>query len=95
MQSSAFLAFAVLASPSRVSIVRRIPFMVLGTLSLLVLNLVRIISLYYTGVWFPRAFDAMHIDVWQPIFIFLPLVMWVVWARATMRRKPRKADVHA
>ena len=94
LQSSVFLLFAVLASPFRLSLRSRLPFIVVGTLCLLLLNLVRIISLYYTGVHFPQAFDAMHLDVWQPVFIFSPLVMWVVWARWVMRRRTASSDVH-
>ena len=95
LQSSVFFAFAVLASPSRFSVLGKIPFMFVGTGFLLLLNLVRIISLYYTGIWYPRAFDAMHLDVWQPVFIFLPLVLWVIWARWAMQSRPKKRDVHA
>ena len=94
LQSSVFFAFAVLASPSRFSLMRKLPVMLVGTGFFLLLNLVRIVSLYYTGIWYPRAFDAMHLDVWQPVFIFLPLILWVIWARGAMRSRPKKRDVH-
>ena len=94
LQSSVFLIFAVLASPFTLSLRSRLPFIIVGTLFLLLLNLVRIISLYYTGVYFPRAFEAMHLDVWQPVFIFVPLVLWIVWARWVMRRRTVSSDVH-
>ena len=94
LQSSVFLMFAVLASPFRLSLRSRLPFVIVGTLFLLLLNLVRIISLYYTGVYFPQAFEAMHLDVWQPVFIFVPLVLWIVWARWVMRRRTASSDVH-
>jgi exosortase/archaeosortase family protein len=55
-----------------------------GTGALLTINLVRIITLYYTRIHRPDWFHAMHVDVWQPAFIFLALFFWVVWAlRAT------------
>jgi exosortase/archaeosortase family protein len=54
--------------------------LLVGVSTLLVLNLVRIISLYYTGVFWPRAFEIMHIDVWQPAFVLLSLFFWIVWA---------------
>ncbi len=86
IQASAFFVFIVLASPSAVSMVRRLPVLLMGVSLLLVLNLVRIISLYYTGVHFPSAFEIMHIDVWQAFFIFTPLILWIMWVRRTMRR---------
>ena len=93
IQASAFFVFAMLASPLRSPIRSRIVPIVIGTSALLVINLGRIISLYYTGVYYRSAFDAMHLDVWQALFIFLPLFFWIMWARReTRRRKPRNHD---
>lgn len=88
LQSSAFFACAVLASPLRTSLRARILPILLGTLGLLTLNLVRIVSLYYTGVFFPSAFEVMHVEVWQAVFIFLPIGLWLVWVK---REKNREA----
>ena len=65
----------------------------LGMAVLLAFNVVRIISLYYTGVYFPKAFETMHIDVWQALYIFLPIFFWIVWSRWAMRHKELKPDV--
>ncbi len=75
IQASAFFVFGVLASPAPVSLLSRVVPLAVGTLFLLVMNLVRIVSLYYTGVYFPKAFDVIHVDVWQALFIFLPLFL--------------------
>jgi len=93
IQASAFFVLGVLSSPSRVPLLWRLPPIVLGTVFLLVLNLVRIVSLYYTGVYFPRAFEVMHVDVWQALFIFFPLFLWVAWARWVARGEAGTADV--
>ena len=95
LQSSAFLIAAVLASPARVSLPARIPFMLLGTLFLLLLNVVRIVSLYYSGAYYPRMFDVLHIDLWQPVFILLPLLLWLIWARRARRHETETGDVPA
>lgn len=92
IQSSAFFAFAVLASPLRVSRSGRALAVVLGTLVLLTMNLVRIITLFYTGVYFPSAFGMMHFEVWQAVFIFLPILLWIVWVRHEMRRGALRPD---
>lgn len=85
LQASAFFVFAVLTSPVSVRLRSRIVPMIIGTMALLLLNLVRIISLYYIGIFSPRAFDIMHMDVWQAVFVFLPLLLWVIWARRALR----------
>jgi exosortase/archaeosortase family protein len=96
LQASAFFVLGVLSSPSRVPLIARLPVVLLGTVFLLVTNLVRIVSLYYTGVYCsPRVFEVMHVDVWQAMFIFLPLFLWVAWARWAERGETATADVSA
>ncbi len=84
---SALFIAAVLAFPG--SIRSKVPGLIVGTLVLAVINLVRIISLYYTGIHYPRWFETMHVDVWQPVFILLSLTLWVLWALWVMPRGPR------
>lgn len=68
--------------------------MAIGTAVLLLINLVRVISLFYVGLYFPKAFHVMHVDVWQPVFIVLAVVFWAIWAvRATSPAAPRESDV--
>lgn len=93
IQASAFFVFAVLVFPSAVSLRSRLTPVAVGTLLLLAINLIRIISLYYTGIYFPGAFDTVHIDVWQTLFVFLPLVFWMIWLRREGRARTTNADV--
>ena len=60
--------------------------MLVGTVLLLSMNLVRIITLYYAGIHFPNAFETLHVEVWQAVFIFVPIVLWVIWERFVARR---------
>ncbi len=92
IQASAFFVFAVLASPVSVARLARIRAVVLGTLLLLTLNLVRIVSLYYAGVFNPKMFDAMHAEVWQAGFIFLPIFFWLMWVHLVIRKEERQPD---
>lgn len=89
---SALFIAAVLAFPG--SFRSKIPGLIAGTLVLAVINLVRIISLFYTGIHFPRWFETMHVDVWQPAFILLSLILWVLWALWSTRRSV-SAGAHA
>ena len=78
MQPSILFIAAVLASP--VVMWPKVPGLILGLLFLLVMNLVRVVSLFYIGVHYPSAFDVMHHDVWQAGFIFLAILAWTLWA---------------
>ncbi len=87
----ALFVAAVLAFPTRWT--PKLPGLLIGTAVLAGLNLVRIVSLYYTGVHWPAAFDTMHVDVWQPAFIVLSLFFWVLWALWATRPNATLADV--
>lgn len=79
IQVTAFFLFGVLASPVAVSRLNRAAVIFLGSAFLLFANLVRIISIYYAGVYSPRLAEILHIDVWQPAFIFLTIFLWLMW----------------
>lgn len=93
LQPIAFFIFAMLASPVPVRLRSRIVPILIGMLVLLLLNLVRILTLFYTGIYFPKAFEPLHIDVWQSLFIFFPLTFWLVWALRAIR--PSSTTTHA
>jgi exosortase/archaeosortase family protein len=85
LQPSAFFIFAMLASPVARPLRQRVAPILIGTLVLLMLNVVRIISLYYAGIYYPSAFETLHLDVWQAAFIFSPLIFWLAWALRAAR----------
>lgn len=58
---------------------------------LLVVNLVRIISLFWIQLYFPSAFDLMHLEVWQVIFIILGVLFWIYWMNWTQRKYRNKS----
>lgn len=53
----------------------------LGFLAIQVLNLVRIISLFYIGQWSMTAFTWAHLYLWQALIILDALIVWLVWLR--------------
>lgn len=85
IEPSALFIAAVLAFPAPLK--SKLPGVLIGTVVLAIINLVRIVTLFYTGIHWPKWFDAMHVDVWQPIFIVLSLVFWIVWAWWATRGK--------
>jgi len=52
-----------------------------GFFAIQLLNLVRIISLYYLGQWNRTAFDWFHLYLWQALIILDALVVWIIWLR--------------
>jgi exosortase/archaeosortase family protein len=58
-----------------------------GIVFLLLINLVRIISLFLTGLYFPKAFPLMHEDIWQGLFIFCVIGLMIFWIRWAGKEK--------
>ncbi|RME41430.1 MAG: hypothetical protein D6788_01240 [Planctomycetota bacterium] len=79
IQAVALFAFAVLAFPARVRFGMKLLAALVGSVLLLIINMIRIISLYYVGVYLHAHFETIHIDVWQTAFIFLPIFFWLAW----------------
>jgi len=54
---------------------------VLGIFAIQLLNIVRIISLFYIGQWNATAFEIAHTYLWQVLIMLDVLVIWLVWIR--------------
>jgi len=52
-----------------------------GLAAIIVLNIIRIITLYLTGVHVPSLFDFMHVEFWQAIFIVFTVGIWIYWMK--------------
>jgi exosortase H (IPTLxxWG-CTERM-specific) len=74
-----YIFFAgVLAFPAPWS--RKLLGLVLGFLAIQLLNNVRIVSLFYIGVYFPQHFEDSHIVIWQAIVILFGVALFLLWA---------------
>ena len=81
-----FLA-AVVAFPTAWS--ARLRGLALGTIAIQGINLVRVVVLFLTGVYWPRLFDASHTVIWQSIVILCAVLLWILWAsRLPREREP-------
>jgi len=83
VEPSALFVAGVLAFPA--AFASKVPGMLLGTVCLMVLNLARIISLFYIRKHFASVFEVMHIDVWQTLFVLLAILFWILWAMRAVR----------
>ncbi len=85
IEPTALFVSAVLSFPA--SVKKKLPGIAAGIMFLLTVNLIRIVSLFLTGIHAPSLFEVMHLEVWQVIFIVLALVCWVVWIQWVMKSK--------
>jgi exosortase H (IPTLxxWG-CTERM-specific) len=54
----------------------------IGIFAIQVLNLVRIVSLFFLGLWSQTAFEWAHLYVWQALIMLDALVVWLLWIRS-------------
>lgn len=53
----------------------------IGIVAVQVLNIVRVISLFYIGQWDIAVFEWAHHYVWQALIMLDVLVVWLIWVR--------------
>lgn len=59
-----------------------------GLFAIQVINMVRIVSLFYIGVFFPALFNDAHTSIWQSVVILAGVGLWIAWARLLARPEP-------
>jgi exosortase H (IPTLxxWG-CTERM-specific) len=53
----------------------------IGIAAVQLLNIVRVISLFYIGQWDFSVFEWAHQYVWQALIMLDVLVVWLIWVR--------------
>ena len=53
----------------------------IGIAAVQLLNIVRVISLFYIGQWDLEVFEWAHHYVWQALIMLDVLVVWLIWVR--------------
>ena len=67
--------------------------LIYGLLAIAVLNIIRIVTLFLTGIYAPSLFEFMHVDFWQAIFIVFTVGLWIYWMKwATTQVAPVMAN---
>ncbi|MEO8346105.1 MAG: exosortase H [Betaproteobacteria bacterium] len=59
--------------------------LVIGILAVQILNVLRVISLFYLGQWNYDMFEWAHLYVWQALIMLDVLVVWLIWVRRVPR----------
>lgn len=71
------LCAAIIAFP--VSWKKKVPGICVGVGIILILNIVRIVSLYLIGRHYPAWFETTHLEIWPAAFIVASVVLMAVW----------------
>jgi exosortase H (IPTLxxWG-CTERM-specific) len=79
IEAAIVLAAAMLAFPAPWK--HRAAGIVAGLLAVQLLNVLRVISLFYLGQWSLAAFEWAHLYLWQALIMLDVLVVWLVWIR--------------
>lgn len=62
--------------------------LVFGFLAIQVLNLVRIVSLFFLGLWNQVWFEWFHLYLWQALIVLDALIVFLVWLRYMPKDQP-------
>ncbi len=83
IEAMALFASALLAFPA--NWLKKLVGLAAGLLILFALNIGRIISLFLTGIHYPKAFEFMHVEFWQVAFILFAVGLWIFWIKWTRK----------
>ena len=83
--TSLIFVSGVLAFPARWT--ARLIGVIGGLLAIQIVNLVRIVSLFYIGVFLPQHFSDAHIYIWQSVVIIAGISLWILWVQLLARRR--------
>lgn len=59
--------------------------LVFGILAIQLVNLIRVVALFFTGAYFPSLFDTSHTVIWQSVVILFGVLLWILWADRVAR----------
>ncbi|MCB0598125.1 MAG: archaeosortase/exosortase family protein [Lewinellaceae bacterium] len=70
----------------------KLPGLLMGLIALLLINLLRITGLYFANVYWPEAFEFLHLHGGFALFFVVAIIVWMVWASwAIQYTKVKKA----
>jgi exosortase H (IPTLxxWG-CTERM-specific) len=87
VEPMALFVAGIIAYPS--SIRKKLVGIFPGIITIFILNIIRVVALFLTGVYKQSLFELMHVEIWQMIFIMIAVGMWLLWLRQTSS-KPSK-----
>jgi exosortase H (IPTLxxWG-CTERM-specific) len=92
VETALLFGSAVLAFPAPWR--RRLAGLLLGFAAIQVINLVRVVSLFWIGAHRPAFFNSSHTVVWQSIVVLCGVLLFLAWASRERRAGAPSADEH-
>ncbi len=90
LEALAIFICGVLAFPSKLTI--KLYGLLFGSFIILFMNLIRLVHLFWVGLYHHDLFDLFHLEIWQGFFIILSIVLWLLWVLKAV--KPSKLHGH-
>jgi len=85
VEATALFLVAIMVFPLAFSL--KWPGMLLGFLTLFVLNIFRIAGLYLAGVYWPAAFEFLHLHGGVIAFTIIAILLWMIWINWAIAKK--------
>lgn len=86
LEATALYIVAMLALPL-ISLKEKLPALGYGLLILSVLNIFRIALLYYSGLYWPKAFEFLHLHGGVIIFMMISVLLWLIWVNKLLKNR--------
>ncbi len=83
VEAALILIAAMLAFPAAWK--HRVIGILAGLTAVQLLNIVRVISLFYLGQWSMNAFEWAHFYLWPALIMLDVLIVWMIWIRMLPR----------
>lgn len=93
IEAALILTASVLAYPASWGM--RLAGVVIGFVAIQVVNVLRLISLFYLVGYSQPLFEFAHLYLWQALIMLDVLVVWLLWIRQVARRESRNEVAHA
>jgi exosortase H (IPTLxxWG-CTERM-specific) len=89
VETALLFGSAVLAFPARWG--RRVLGLLLGFLAIQVINLVRVVTLFWVGLHKPALFHSSHTVLWQSAIVLFGVLLFLFWASRESRARPAES----
>ena len=89
VETALLFGSAVLAFPA--SWKRRLQGLALGFVAIQLLNLVRVVSLFWIGAHHPTLFTQSHTVIWQSVVVLWGVLLFLLWAKPSSREAATQA----
>lgn len=84
IEPTAFFIIGVLLVP--LSWRSKLVGLAVGIIVLQLLNLIRIVGLFFAKVYWPSSFDILHLHGGFTLFFVLTIIIWMIWANWAIQR---------